>query len=209
MDQPPPTLSETIVSAVHGNAAVSDSARPVSISHHAGGVVLTPPTPASPPVEAPSAVGMVHFALPTLPPPRQEPPRGPLAGRAIISSSLEISVAPYSGQPTGGDDDHGDSSSTPLHGPTKVIRVDLYAGRERLGSWGRDADEQPRQPLPADRDFRIHVLSDIYGESEDRLSSSRGGLGVTLTIEFRGETPAIMLSSVALVQTLGLIGWGG
>lgn len=208
MELPYPSLHETLVSSVHGNAAVSDTSSPVSISHYARGVVLRPSPHTSPPLDMPLVVGKVHFALPTLRSPHSEPPRGPLSGHAILSSSLEISASPHSGE----QDDEGNEESTPslpLHRPSKIVGVDLHAGRKLIRSWRGEADERSLQPLPADRDFRIHVLSNIYGVSENQLNENLGGLNVTLTIEFRGRTPAIMISSVALVQTVRPSSLGG
>ncbi|KAK3389980.1 hypothetical protein B0H63DRAFT_446139 [Podospora didyma] len=217
MNQSAPELKETIVSAAHGHAAVSDTANPVSISHYARGAVVKPPSLLPSPSDRPFSAGRLHFALPTLRSPREEAPgEGALSGHALVSSSLEIMVAPHSGQPDDdGDLQHGDQESTaaselPLHRPTKVVAVDLYAGRELLRSWGKGPDGQPPQPpLPADRNFRLHIMSDIYGEARGWLNDTIGGLGVTLTVEFRGETPAIMVSLVALIQTLRLARFGG
>lgn len=202
-----PGPNETIVSSTHGNAALSDAAHPVSIAHHSEGALLTPSP--SPPGSAtvPVVLGKVHFPLPTLRSPEEETPRGSLsAGYAIVSTALEVAVGPHQ-RP----DQHGQS---PLHGPSKITRADIFAGRELLWSsgqrqWG-DSDQyqqqqQQQEALPADRDFCLHIESHIYGEDNPgtRFNDNPKGLGVTLTVEFRGETPGLMVSSVALVQMMG------
>jgi hypothetical protein len=93
--------------------------------------------------------------------------------------------------------------SLPAHGPTKIICVELYAGRTLVGAWAKGGSRS----LPADRDFRLHVGSDVYGEGEaQKLVESSQGLGVTLTMEFSGEDDGeegLLVLSVALVQTIG------
>ncbi|RYP90312.1 hypothetical protein DL770_003535 [Monosporascus sp. CRB-9-2] len=142
-----PGPRETIVSSVHGNTARSDNASPVAVQHHAQGAVITPP-PSRPPGPKPRAtaatssaaaayVGKVHFALPTLRAPEQETPRGTLAGRAMVSTSLEIQAAPYAFPSTSAD---GADASAPGRGKGQgqgqadITAVELYAGREPLGA---------------------------------------------------------------------------
>jgi hypothetical protein len=220
MEQAQPLHNETIVSSAHGNAAISDGAQPVSISHHATGVVLCPSldnvtTPDNNTLDL--RVGKVHFPLPTLRSPNQQGPTQPtqrgsaVAARLMSTSSLEVSVAPHSGEPTDLCGRKGPATDTTLRRPTKIIAVDLYAGQELLASWDSKLPmpgQQPRQnPLPTDQGFRIHIHSDFYGEPETlRLNESIGGLSVTLTVQFIGQKPAIMVSSVAIIQTLRLTG---
>ncbi|KAK0647010.1 hypothetical protein B0T16DRAFT_458877 [Cercophora newfieldiana] len=209
--QPPAFRNETIVSAAHGNAAVFDATMPLSITHHAEGAVLKP-LEQSPSATATTTTSWekakVHFPLPTLPSPRQEPPpEQEQSGRGAImaSLSLEIAVAP-----------HGLNGLGRHHGPTRVTGVCLYAGQELMGSWGEceggGGGQQQLSPLPADSDFRIHVLSDFY-QADDKetlkLNNCMRGLSVTLTVEFGGLNPAICVSSVALVQTLRVVDMGG
>ncbi|ROW08382.1 hypothetical protein VMCG_03090 [Cytospora schulzeri] len=211
---------ETLVSTAHGNAALSDAEHPVAIAHHSQGVVLTPPRPA--PGSASSStyaetttaaaaatatvVGKVHFPLPTLRAPEEETPRGSLAaGYAIVSTALEVSVAPHP---------HHAGQTTPP-GRSRVTRADIFAGRDLLWSSEKgkelEGDDQcgparhQQGPLPADRDFRIHIESVIYGEEDNgmRFNENPRGLGVTLTVEFCGEGPGLIVSSVALVQVMG------
>ncbi len=194
-------MHETIVSAVHGNAAVSDTVRPVTINHFARGVVLKPVLGLSSPPEGAALEGKVHFALPTLHSPQEQLPQGPV----IESISLEMGVAPHSGDI----ERDGDKDMLPLHRQTKVTQVDLYAGRELVGSWGREGSGGE---LPSDHDFAIHLHSGIYANEEEKafqLNDNSGGLGVTVTVEFRGANPAILISSVAVIHTLRAEGFCG
>ena len=209
-----PGPNETIVSSTHGNAALSDAAHPVAIAHHSQGVVLTPPSsPLSPSSTTPSLaaavaeLGKVHFPLPTLRSPEEETLGGSLAAGAIVSAALEVAVAPPPPHPSHDDDRQ---PPPPLHAPSKITQVELFAGRDLLWSSGQ-ADGGTRKaqhqqgPLPADRDLRIHIESVIYGKDDAgmRFNENQRGLGVTLTVEFRGERPGLMVSSVALVQMMG------
>lgn len=229
--QPLPTsISETIVSSVHGNNTFSDATCPISICHHSQGAVLTPP--AHEPREAAKAagatevvgvaevagaagaagwsgkptvvVGKVHYTLPTLRALREEE----LQTRAIASTALEIAVSPHGGR-NHHENNPGRVMELPLHGQSKITRVELYAGRQLLGSWGNEPGDQSQEDtLPADRDFQIHVTSAICGEGDSPFNENHAGLEVTLTVELRGEMPGLMVSSVALVQTIRLGGFG-
>ncbi|KAL8288896.1 hypothetical protein RB597_000806 [Gaeumannomyces tritici] len=206
---------EAIVSSTHGNAALSDAAHPVAIAHHPQGAVLTPPPApqSSTSTAAVVTVGKVHFPLPMLRSPENETVGGSLsAGLAIVSTALEVAVAPYQ-QPS-----HDGQPPPPLllHGRSKVTGAAVFAGRKLLWSTGRGGEDdlkgsggRERQhqqgPLPTDRDFKAHIESVIYGgkDGEMRFNESRQGLGVTLMVEFQGERPGLMVSSVALVQIMG------
>ncbi|KUI72506.1 hypothetical protein VM1G_07812 [Cytospora mali] len=214
-----PGPSETIVSTAHGIAALSDAAHPVTIAHHSQGAVLTPPSPprsssssASPESSmAASVVGKVHFPLPTLRAPEEETSHGSLtAGYAIVSTALEVAVAPYP---------HRDGQLA-LQVGSKITRAEVFAGRELLWSSHKGGDDddddslthedqvqqqQQQEPLPAGQDFRLHIESVIYGDESNgaRFNENPRGLGVTLTVQFSGERPGLMVSSVALVQMMG------
>ncbi|KUI56418.1 hypothetical protein VP1G_03788 [Cytospora mali] len=215
-----PGPRETIVSTAHGNAALSDAAHPVTIAHHSQGAVLTPPSPPRSSSSSSvypessmvaSVVGKVHFPLPTLRAPEEETPRGSLAaGYAIVSTALEVAVAPYPHQ----------DGQLALHVGSKITRAEVFAGRELLwssykGGDDDDLDSQPREdhfqqqqqqgPLPAGRDFRLHIESVIYCDESNGgwFNENTRGLGVTLTVQFYGERPGLIVSSVALVQMMG------
>ncbi|KAK1753632.1 hypothetical protein QBC47DRAFT_430458 [Echria macrotheca] len=196
---------ETIVSAVHGNAAVSDRLKPVVINHFAKGVVLQPVRDIFSQANTALVEGLVHFALPPLRSPQDESPQGSPGGSIIESISLEIRVAPHSGDI----ETDGDTDMLPLHRQTKVTRAGLYIGRELVASWGR---EESSGDLPSDHDVVLHLYSGLYGDEENRayrLSNNSGGLSVTLTVEFRGANPAILVSSVAIIHTLRAGGFCG
>ncbi|KAK3944178.1 hypothetical protein QBC46DRAFT_8373 [Diplogelasinospora grovesii] len=194
-----PGPCETLVSSVHGNGGFSDAENPINISHHSRGAVLTPASTKE--AEDGDVVeGKVHYVLPTLRAPEEETTRGQLKGIAIVSNALEICVEPYFC-------DRDGKAPLPLHGRSKITQVELFAGRDLLGCWGADqagGDEQ--QPLPADRDFRIHIGSDIHGHGDTSMfNENPKGLGVTLTVEFcdGNKGNGLMVCSVALVQSVG------
>ncbi len=197
-----PGPNETLVSSIHGNAALSDATHPVVIAHHSQGALIKPPSYLGSVTEKSSLLGKVHFPLPTLRCPEEETPRGSLAaGCAIVSTALEVAVAPEHSQ------DGGEQLPPPpsLHRASKITRVDIYAGRELLWSSDNNKAHQQQGPLPTDRDFKIHIESIIYGQEDIgmRFNENRRGLIATLTLEFRGENPGLMVSSVAMVQMMG------
>lgn len=166
-------------------------------------------------VAATVVVGKVHFPLPTLRAPEEETPRGSLAaGYAIVSTALEVVVAKYP---------HHGLGQLPLAGGSRITRAEVFAGQDLLwssdkgissGGGGVDNDgsrrpehqdkQQQQGPLPANQDFRIHIESVIYGEGDGlRFNENPRGLGVTLTAEFYGQRPGLIVSSVALVQVIG------
>ncbi|KAK0742914.1 hypothetical protein B0T18DRAFT_391794 [Schizothecium vesticola] len=207
--------NETMVSAAHGNAAVSDSPMPLSISHHAEGVVLEPLGPSS------RVMARESF----------DPALSLSSARAkggvvvMASLSLEVGVAPHdidNGLEQAHQNGDGEGNATTVggerrrHGPTRITSVRLYAGDELIGVLGeREGDErgqrdvqQQLQSLPTDRDLHNHVLSDFYqvDKSETRrLNNNIRGLNVTLTVEFGAPSPSVCVSSVALVQTLRVV----
>lgn len=189
---PGPVFSETIVSAVHGNGACSDGAAPVNITHYGQGSVLTP-------LDASGGfgvvtIGKVHFTLPSLRGPRPEAP-----STAIVSTQLEIKASPHFDPEKA----QGKRREIPLHGPSKIVNVELYAGHEVVKCWKKHQDDT--SPLPADRDFELVVSSHLLGAEDSvglKLNESANGLGVVLTVEFRGDKPGVMISSVGLVQII-------
>ncbi|KAK4182446.1 hypothetical protein QBC35DRAFT_395963 [Podospora australis] len=187
--------SETIVSSMHGNGASSSDAAPVNISHHSQGCVLTPPDAAG--GFGVVTIGKVHFTLPSLRSPRPDAP-----GTAVISTQLEIQTSPHFDP----DKAQGKRREIPLHGPSKIVGVELYAGHELVKAWKKDGDDVTQ--LPADRDFDLVVSSHLM-EAEGcpglKLNESCAGLGITITIEFRGDRPGLMVSSVGLVQIIRAI----
>ncbi|KAK4163940.1 hypothetical protein QBC43DRAFT_289504 [Cladorrhinum sp. PSN259] len=205
-----PGPRETIVSAVHGNTGCSDNASPVAVYHYAQGVVITPPpSPSSsskPSVKDAVRVGKIHFTLPTLRAAEENTTNGTLTGRAMVSTSLEIQAAPYAHPGTSLDVSGPGRGKGKGQGQADITAVELYSGRDSLGSWGGGAPKEKESwqstPLPAHDDFRIHLGTNIHGSSQDGLADNPGGLGVTLTVEFRGGEAALMISSVALVRTV-------
>jgi hypothetical protein len=195
-----PGPCEMIVSSVHGNGAFSDAQYPITIGCLSQGAVLSPaPKEVSSILSERSEqeviIGKVHYILPTLRNPEEETINGKLTGYAIVSTALEIRISPYR-------EDTDKNKISPLHGASKIVQVDLYAGRDLLGSWKR-GDGRQNLELPADSDFQIHIESVIYGEAENRFNEKPSGLGVTLTIEFHGKMSLLLISSIALVQTIG------
>ncbi|KAF7561934.1 hypothetical protein G7046_g2231 [Stylonectria norvegica] len=208
-----PGPCETIVSSIHGNAASSDASSPVSISRYSHGAVVAPSTPSPQPhaeqllTYNSKVVGKVHFALPLLRSIEEETFRGKLTSQAIVSTTLQVSVTPYGGEGNQTESEQsvrGDPKSLPLHRQSKITCVELYAGRELLGSWENEKGDA-RHALPADRDFSILIESEIYGRNDCRLNESQGGLGVTLTIEFGGELPGLNLDLIFAM----LVSWAG
>jgi hypothetical protein len=199
--------AETLVSSIHGNTALSDAKHPVVIAHYSQGALIKPPSSLRYAADKPSesTLGKVHFPLPTLRCPEEETPRGSLAaGCAIVSTALEVAVAPGL-EPRS--QDGREQLPPPLHRASRIIHAEIYAGRELL--WSSDSNNnkayQQQGPLPADRDFKMHIESIVYGHEDIgmRFNDNRRGLLVTLTLEFRGENPGLMVSSVALVQMMG------
>ncbi|KAM5342767.1 hypothetical protein ACJ41O_013733 [Fusarium nematophilum] len=186
-----PGPCEAVVSSVHGNAALSDGEQAVDIRHSSQGAIVSPKnlTGTSP------SIGKVHFGLPTLRSLEEETPLGKLTGYAIASTALEIVVSCYDAE----------QAAAALQEHSRISRVDLFAGRDCLKSWDRESGEQQ---LPADRDLRLHVHSDIVGQGDNPFNENPKGLGVTLTIEFRGGSQSLLISSVALVQIVGSRGKG-
>lgn len=142
-------------------------------------------------------------------PAEASPSSGTELGDIVVSTVLEVVASPYFGRqrlrPQSADNSNGGDMyfSVPAHGPTKITRVEVYAGRTLVGAWVKGMSES----LPADRDFKLHFGSYIYGEGEgQKLAGNPQGLGVTLTVEFSGEDDGeegLLVSSVALVQTIG------
>ncbi|GAQ05382.1 hypothetical protein ALT_2703 [Aspergillus lentulus] len=196
---------ETLVSAIHGNAVFSDGEYPVTIAHYSNGAVITPSSTPETRRELESGespiVGKLHCILPTLRTPEEETPDGILTGHAIASTALHICLS----SPIAKEASNNSSSGPPAfrHSQAKITSVGLYGGRELLGSWGRGEGRELDHTFPADSDFQIPVECDIYGRSGRLLNDAPNGLGVTLTIEFGMNSPALLLSSVSLIQIVG------
>ncbi|XEV07080.1 hypothetical protein FSHL1_012367 [Fusarium sambucinum] len=177
-----PGPCEFAVTSLHGSAAISDGEFPVDIRPSSQGAIIAPK-------EGSARVGKVHFALPTLRSLEEETPLGRLAGCAIASTRLEVLVSPH-GQPA-------TLQETDSH--SKIIRVELYAGRDQVRSWENSDDHD----LPTNQDLRLDVDADIVGVGDNPFSDNPRGLCVTLTADFASSVSTLLLSSVALVQTVG------
>ncbi|CAF9906508.1 MAG: hypothetical protein GOMPHAMPRED_004758 [Gomphillus americanus] len=205
---------ETIVCSTHGNAGFSDTDNPVTINHHTQGAVITPPQPETTSINlsqdskseqtepATVVVGKVHYALPTLRTPDEESSLGSLVD-GIVSTALDISVAPYSSEWHRDKNESCEQEGGNLEAKktSKIMAVDVYAGRELLWSSNRLPDGQHVE-LPTDQDVRLHMVSVIWPDDKMHFNENVRGLGVTLTAEFYGQSPALMISSIALVQDL-------
>ena len=153
-------------------------------------------------------MGKVHYALPTLRIPDEKNSRGSLVD-GIVSTALDISVAPYSSkghqdenknyEQKGGDSKPGIMSSPTTQGTSKITTIDIYTGRELLWSSNKVPDGQQIE-LPTNQDKRLHVVSVIWPDDKRQFNENVRGLGVTLTVEFSGESSALMISSIAVVQ---------
>ena len=73
--------------------------------------------------------------------------------------------------------------------------MEIYAGRDRL--WASE------EPLCKRDDFRVMVATSLLRNGASVYDESPKGFGVTLTISFLGLKPELMVSSVALIQTVG------
>jgi hypothetical protein len=182
-----PGPCEFVVTSLHGSAAISDGEFPINISPSsrgaiitAKGVLLDPQLRSSTNVEDLAVgIGKIHFALPTLRSLEEETTLGKLTGYAIASTSLEVLI------------------STNSH--SKITQVELYAGRDQVGSWENSDDDC----LPTNQDVRFDVDADIVGAGDNPFTDNPSGLCVTLTAEFVSSESALLVSSVALVQTVG------
>ncbi|KAH7207899.1 uncharacterized protein BKA55DRAFT_681681 [Fusarium redolens] len=171
-----PGPCEFVVTSLHGSAAISDGEFPINISPSSRGAIITAKA---------VGIGKIHFALPTLRSLEEETTLGKLTGYAIASTRLEVLVSPH-GQP-----------ATNSH--SKIIQVELYAGRDQVGSWENSDDDC----LPTNQDVRLDVDADIVGAGDNPFTDNPSGLCVTLTAEFVSSESALLVSSVALVQTVG------
>ncbi|KAH7177185.1 hypothetical protein DER46DRAFT_118076 [Fusarium sp. MPI-SDFR-AT-0072] len=173
-----PGPCEFVVTSLHGSAAISDGEFPVTLSPSSQGAIVTAKDLAV-------GIGKIHFALPTLRSLEDETALGKLTGHAIASTRLEVLVSPH-GQP-----------ATDSH--SKIIQVELYAGRDQIGSWENSDDDC----LPTNQDLRLDIDADIVGAGDNPFSDNASGLCVTITVDFVSSESTLLVSSVALVQTIG------